>query len=148
MTVVRDTLWKDPFFSSSPNFDDFRKEMLRESEDLKMHVKEQFKIFELEDGAEEENKTIVQKTEIREGYKLEKDKNTETLAINGPTATSTKSQDLGVLPLTYESGNEIAKMGSNDVASKLEDNQVIKVISLSYLGYSCFNIQLKYLDPS
>ena len=127
MTVVRDTLWQDPFFSSSPNFDDFRKEMLRESEDLIMHIKEQFKTFDV-DETEEGNKTIIGKTEVREGYKLEKDKNTESRAITGPTVTSSKSKKLGLLPLTYECGNEIAKMGSKDSPDALEDNQVIKVL--------------------
>ena len=70
---------------------------------------------------------------------------TSGLCIVEVRTTSTKSQDLGVLPLTYESGNEIAKMGSNDVASKLEDNQVIKVIGVSYLGYNYFNIKYLYI---
>ena len=126
MTVVRDTLWQDPFFSSSPNFDDFRKEMLRESQDLIMHIKKEFEIFDV-DEMEEGNKTIIEKTEVREGYKLEKDKNTESRAITGPTVTSSKSKKLGLLPLTYESGNEVAKMGSKDSPDVLEDNQVIKV---------------------
>ena len=122
MAVVRDTLWQDPFFTSSPNFDDFRKEMLRESQDLINHVKKQFEIFDLEE-VEEGNKTVIEKTEIREGYKLEKDKNTEHRQVVGPTVSS-KSQKIGVLPLSYDSGNEIAKMGSSNL---LEDNQVIKV---------------------
>ena len=126
MTVVRDTLWEDPFFSSSPSFDDFRKEMLRESKDLVMRIKKEFKIFDVDD-VEEGNKTILEKTEVREGYKLEKDKNTESCEITGATVTSSKGKKLGLLPLTYEGGNEVAKMGSKDSPDVMEDNQVIKV---------------------
>ena len=126
MTLVRDTLWQDPFFTSSKNFDDFRKEMLRESRDLIMHIKEQFEIFELGD-MEEGSKTVIEKTEIREGSKIEKEKKKESRCIDGPTVTSTKREKLGVLPLTYESGNEIAKMEPKVSPNSLEDNQVIKV---------------------
>ena len=134
MTLVRDTLWQDPFFTSSKTFDDFRKEMLRESRDLVMHIKQQFEIFDLGD-MEEGSKTIIEKTEIRDGSKIEKEKKRESRCIDGPTVTSTKREKLGVLPLTYESGKEVAKMDSKVSPDSLQDNQVIKVaISTQRIG--------------
>ena len=133
MALVRDTLWEDPFFTSSKSFDDFKKEMLRESKDLIMHIKQQFEIFHVGSDMEEGSKTIIEKTELRDGYKLEKEKKRETCSIDGPAVTSSKTKTLGVLPLTYESGNEIAKMPAKTEtkvsSNSLEDNQVIKVIT-------------------
>ena len=130
MAIVRDSLWQDPFFTSSPDFDDFRKEMLRESQDMINHIKNQFEIFDSEKD-EEGNKTIVEKTEIREGYKLEKDKNTECREVVGPT-TSSKYKKLSVLPPSYDSDNEVMKMSYSKLT---EDNQVIKVLPKNYVSY-------------
>ena len=138
MTVARDTLFQDPFFTSSASFDDFRKEMLRESKDIITHIKQQFEMFSIED-MEEGNKTIIEKTEIREGPKLEKETKRETRAITGPTVSDSKRKKLTVLPLTYESGNEIAKMSPKEDPKVMEDNQVIKVcqtILRIYFGIS------------
>ena len=128
MALVRDTLFQDPFFSSSKSFDDFKKEMMRESRDLIMHIKEQFEIFHVGD-MEEGSKTMIEKTELREGFKLEKEKKKEFRSIDGPieTIVSDKSEKRGVLPITYESGNEVVKMESKVPSNSLEDNQVIKV---------------------
>ena len=132
MAIVRDTLWQDPFFKKSPDFDDFRKEMLRESQDMINHIKSQFKVFDVEKD-EEGNKTIIEKTEIREGYKLEKDKSTETREVEvvesgrNPVCRkkSWKPNKLTVLPLSYDSGYDLGKMSYSDYK---EDNQVIKVL--------------------
>ena len=138
MTLVKDTLWQDPFFTSSTSFDDFRKEMLRESGDMITHIKEQFEVFDSDPKeGQEGNKTVIEKTEIREGYKLEKDKQRDSREITGPTSSSTSSsrKKLNVLPLSYDGydGGDDETPLSLSRKSLMEDNQVIKVSCNNYM---------------